>query len=82
MLGAFLMQFFKPKAAWSVVPAHLNELSPHWAARGTFAGTVYQLGNLLASLNLPLQTTIAEQQHSYGVAMAAWRLAPLRRLPC
>ena len=68
-LGAFLMQFFN-QGAWSSVPAHLNELSPK-AARGTFPGTVYQLGNLFASLNLPLQTTIAEQQHSYGVAMAA-----------
>jgi SHS family lactate transporter-like MFS transporter len=67
-LGAFLMQFFN-QGAWSTVPAHLNELSPK-AARGTFPGTVYQLGNLLASVNLPLQTTIAEQQHSYGIAMA------------
>ena len=69
ILGAFLMQFCN-QAAWSVVPAHLNELSPK-AARGTFPGTVYQLGNLLASGNLPLQTMIAEQQHSYGIAMAA-----------
>jgi len=69
VLGAFLMQFFN-QGAWSVVPAHLNELSPP-AARGTFPGTVYQLGNLFASINLPLQTTIADQQHSYGVAMAA-----------
>jgi SHS family lactate transporter-like MFS transporter len=69
VLGAFLMQFFN-QGAWSIVPAHLNELSPR-TARGTFPGTVYQLGNLFASLNLPLQTTIAEQQHSYGIAMAA-----------
>jgi SHS family lactate transporter-like MFS transporter len=68
ILGAFLMQFFN-QGAWSCVPVHLNELSPR-AARGTFPGTVYQLGNLLASINLPLQTTIAEQ-HSYGVAMAS-----------
>ena len=69
ILGAFLMQFFN-QGAWSVIPAHLNELSPR-AARGTFPGTVYQLGNLFASLNLPLQTSIAEQQHSYRIAMAA-----------
>ena len=67
-LGAFLMQFFN-QGAWSIIPAHLNELSPR-AARGTFPGTVYQLGNLFASVNLPLQTTIAEQ-HSYSIAMAA-----------
>src|SRR5262249_38324958 len=68
-LGAFLMQFFN-QGAWSCVPVHLNELSPK-AARGTFPGTVYQLGNLLASINLPLQTSIAESQHSYSIAMAA-----------
>ena len=68
ILGAFLMQFFN-QGAWSCVPVHLNELSPK-AARGTFPGTVYQLGNLLSSVNLPLQAAIAEQ-HSYGVAMAS-----------
>jgi SHS family lactate transporter-like MFS transporter len=68
MVGAFLMQFFN-QGAWSIIPAHLNELSPR-AARGTFPGTVYQLGNLFASVNLPLQTSIAEQ-HSYSIAMAA-----------
>ncbi len=68
ILGAFLMQFFN-QGAWSCVPVHLNELSPR-AARGTFPGTVYQLGNLLSSVNLPLQATIAEQ-YSYGVAMAS-----------
>jgi len=66
-LGAFLMQFFN-QGAWSIIPAHLNELSPR-AARGTFPGTVYQLGNLIASVNLPLQTSIAEA-HSYSIAMA------------
>ncbi len=40
--GAFLMQFFV-QGAWGVIPAHLNELSPA-DARGTFPGTVYQLG--------------------------------------
>ena len=68
ILGAFLMQFFN-QGAWSCVPVHLNELSPR-AARGTFPGTVYQLGNLLSSVNLPLQATIAVQ-YSYGVAMAS-----------
>ena len=46
-LGAFLMQFFV-QGAWGVIPAHLNELSPA-EARGTFPGTVYQLGNFIAS---------------------------------
>ena len=74
-LGAFLMQFFV-QGAWGVIPAHLNELSPA-DARGTFPGTVYQLGNFIASYNLVLQTRIADshgQNYSlalFGVAVAA-----------
>jgi MFS transporter, SHS family, lactate transporter len=74
-LGAFLMQFFV-QGAWGVIPAHLNELSPH-DARGTFPGTVYQLGNFIASSNLVLQTSIAKAQGDYfsnalfAVAVAA-----------
>ena len=51
--GAFLMQFMV-QGAWGIIPAHLNELSPA-SARGTFPGVVYQLGNLLASVNATLQ---------------------------
>jgi SHS family lactate transporter-like MFS transporter len=58
-VGAFIMQFMV-QGAWGVVPAHLNELSPP-AIRATFPGFVYQLGNLLASYNAPLQTRLAEQ---------------------
>lgn len=36
------------QAAWGVMPAHLNELSPD-AVRSLFAGFVYQLGVLFAS---------------------------------
>src|ERR1700761_6359373 len=57
-VGAFLMQVCV-QGAWGVVPVHLNELAPA-AARGTFAGTVYQLGNLIASVNNPLQASIAD----------------------
>jgi len=73
--GAFLMQFFV-QGAWGVIPAHLNELSPA-DARGTFPGTVYQLGNFIASYNLVLQTRIAERSGEnyslalFGVAVAA-----------
>ncbi len=56
--GAFLMQICV-QGAWGVVPAHLNELSPP-DARGTFAGTVYQSGNLLASINAVFQAEFAE----------------------
>jgi SHS family lactate transporter-like MFS transporter len=68
-LGAFLMQVCV-QGAWGVVPAHLNELSPA-AARGTFPGTCYQLGNLIAAVNLPLQSSIAESQGgNYSIALA------------
>jgi MFS transporter, SHS family, lactate transporter len=56
-IGAFLMQF-AVQGAWGIVPAHLNELSPG-SIRGTFPGLTYQLGNLLASPNAPLQAGIA-----------------------
>ena len=57
-LSAFVMQFMV-QGAWGVVPVHLNELSPE-GMRATFPGFVYQLGNLLASYNATLQTSIAE----------------------
>ena len=69
-VGAFAMQFFV-QGAWGVVPAQLNELSPP-GARGTFPGTVYQLGNLIASSNAILQTTIAANSGgNYAVALAS-----------
>lgn len=67
--GAFLMQL-AVQGAWGVVPAHLNELSPP-EIRATFPGFVYQLGNLLAAVNLNLQVAIAEAHgNDYGLAMA------------
>ena len=69
-VGAFLMQFFV-QGAWGIVPVHLNELSPD-TARGTFPGFVYQLGNLLASVNSTLQAGLATQfGGNYGLALAA-----------
>jgi SHS family lactate transporter-like MFS transporter len=68
-IGAFLMQF-AVQGAWGIVPVHLNELSPD-AARGTFPGFVYQLGNLLASVNATLQAMIAAHYGGdYGFALA------------
>ncbi len=68
-LGAFLMQFLV-QGAWGVIPAHLNELSPP-SVRGTFPGFTYQLGNLLASLNSPIQGGLARRfGHNYGLAQA------------
>ena len=57
-VGAFAMQVCV-QGAWGVVPVHLNELSPP-SVRGTFAGTVYQLGNLIASINAVYQAELAE----------------------
>ena len=68
-LGAFLMQV-SVQGAWGVIPVHLNELSPP-EIRATFPGFVYQLGNLLAAVNLNLQVAIAEAHgNDYGLAMA------------
>jgi SHS family lactate transporter-like MFS transporter len=73
-VGAFVMQFFV-QGAWGVIPAHLNELSPP-DARGTFPGTVYQLGNFIASYNLVLQTKIAAAHHeNYSLALAGVAIA-------
>ena len=67
ILGAFLINFCV-QGAWSVMPAHLNELSPS-AARGTFPGTVYQLGNLFASACINIQLAIADV-FNYAIALA------------
>ena len=57
-LGATTMQF-AIQGAWGVVPAYLNELSPP-AIRATFPGLTYQLGNLVASPNGPMQLAMAQ----------------------
>lgn len=59
------------RGAWGVIPVHLNELSPE-TARSTFPGVVYQLGNLLASVNAPLQVGLATHfAGNYGLALAS-----------
>jgi SHS family lactate transporter-like MFS transporter len=68
-VGAFLMQVMV-QGAWGVIPVHLNELSPG-EARGTFPGFVYQLGNLIASVNATLQADIAARTGGdYALALA------------
>jgi MFS transporter, SHS family, lactate transporter len=68
-VGAFLMQVMV-QGAWGVIPVHLNELSPD-DARGTFPGFVYQVGNLIASINATLQAYIATQNgNDYAFALA------------
>ena len=67
-LGSFLMQLCV-QGAWGVIPAHLTEMSPD-AIRGLYPGVTYQLGNLLAAMNLPIQERLAES-HGYPFALAA-----------
>lgn len=67
-LGAFLMQV-AVQGAWGVIPAHLTEMSPD-AIRGFYPGVTYQLGNLLAAFNLPIQEHLAAT-HSYPFALVA-----------
>jgi SHS family lactate transporter-like MFS transporter len=68
-IGAFLIQFFV-QGAWGVIPVHLNELSPA-NVRATFPGTVYQLGNLIASSNALIQSSIAARHgDNYASALA------------
>ncbi|WP_312047313.1 MFS transporter [Erwinia sp.] len=68
-LGAFLMQFMV-QGAWGVVPTWLTELVPA-NTRAILPGFVYQLGNLIASVNATLQSGIAEAHgNNYGLAMA------------
>ncbi len=58
------------QGAWGVIPVHLNELSPG-EVRGTFPGFVYQLGNLLASVNATWQAAFAESHGGdYAFALA------------
>jgi MFS transporter, SHS family, lactate transporter len=64
--AAFVLQVFV-QGAWGVIPAHLTELSPD-EIRGFYPGVTYQLGNLLAAVNLPLQTSLAES-HSGRYAL-------------
>jgi SHS family lactate transporter-like MFS transporter len=65
-LGSFLMQVMV-QGAWGVIPAHLTEMSPD-AIRGFYPGVTYQLGNVFASFNLPIQEHLAES-HGYPFAL-------------
>ena len=66
--SSFLMQVCV-QGAWGVIPAHLNELSPD-EIRGFYPGVTYQLGNLIASLNLPIQEALAKN-YGYPTALMA-----------
>ena len=65
-LGSALIQF-TTQGGWGAIPAHLNEMSPN-AIRGFYPGVTYQLGNLIAAFNLPIQQMLATH-HGYPLAM-------------
>ncbi|GIT80867.1 MFS transporter [Leifsonia sp. LS1] len=67
-LGSALIQF-TTQGAWGAIPAHLNEMSPN-AIRGFYPGVTYQLGNVIAAFNLPIQQALAPQW-GYPWAMAS-----------
>jgi SHS family lactate transporter-like MFS transporter len=68
-VGAFLMQI-SVQGAWGVIPVHLNEISPD-EVRATFPGLVYQLGNLIASVNATMQASVAVANgNNYAFALA------------
>jgi SHS family lactate transporter-like MFS transporter len=68
-IGAFIMQI-AVQGAWGVIPAHLNELSPG-PVRATLPAFVYQAGNLLAAVNGPVQTAIAQSNgNNYSFALS------------
>jgi MFS transporter, SHS family, lactate transporter len=72
ILGSVLMMIVV-QGAWGVVPAHLTELSPD-EIRGFYPGVTYQIGNLFAALNVPIQESLASG-HGYPFALA-WTVGP------
>ncbi|PWN43084.1 MFS general substrate transporter [Ceraceosorus guamensis] len=56
--GAFWIQF-GVQGAWGVVPIFLSEISPP-AFRATFAGTAYQIGNMVSSASAQIEATGGE----------------------
>ena len=69
LVAGSIVMMFLVQGAWGVVPAHLTEMSPD-AIRGFYPGVTYQIGNLFAALNLPLQQHLATG-HGYPFALAA-----------
>jgi SHS family lactate transporter-like MFS transporter len=71
VVGAFLMQV-GVQGAWGIIPAHLNELSPH-AVRGLMPGFAYQLGILFAAPTNTIEFALRDKL-GYGWALAIFEL--------
>ena len=70
MGGVFFGSLSEKIGRRKAIPTWLNELVPA-NTRAVLPGFVYQLGNLLASVNATLQASIAQHHgHNYGLAMA------------
>jgi MFS transporter, SHS family, lactate transporter len=76
-IGAFLMQV-GVQGAWGIIPAHLNELSPH-AVRGLMPGFAYQLGILFAAPTNTIEYALRDSL-GYGWALAAFEIANIALL--
>jgi len=67
LVGAFMLQFMM-QAAWGVVPAHLNELTPD-TVRGFLPGFAYQCGVAVGGWISVVQDALKDHM-SYANAMA------------
>jgi SHS family lactate transporter-like MFS transporter len=72
--SAFLMQV-GVQGAWGIIPAHLNELSPH-AVRGLMPGFAYQLGILFAAPTNTIEFALRDKL-GYGWALASFEIATI-----
>ena len=75
--GAFLMQV-GVQGAWGIIPAHLNELSPH-AVRGLLPGLAYQLGILIAAPTNNLEYAMRDR-YGYAWAIAGFEIVTILSL--
>jgi SHS family lactate transporter-like MFS transporter len=77
IVGAFLMQV-GVQGAWGIIPAHLNELSPH-AVRGLLPGLAYQLGILIAAPTNNLEYALRDRW-GYAWAIAGFEIVTILAL--
>ncbi len=74
VVGAFLMQV-GVQGAWGIIPAHLNELSPH-AVRGLMPGLAYQLGILFAAPTNTIEYALRDKL-GYAWALASFEIVTI-----
>lgn len=77
LAGSFVMQS-GVQGAFGVIPAHLNEMSPD-TARSLFPGFVYQMGVLLASPTVYIETLLRDH-FGYPKALTLFELCVILTL--